>query len=390
MANFLTRHFNFLSNRIVDAEFEAAFDSLSDRVAFKNLALHIATTYISNAIAGCEIKVYDKGEEVKNDLYYRLNVSPNPNQTGTELVDYIVQRMCYDGSALAVPYRSKYIYAAESFSPDRVPMKEHLFKGIVIDGQAIKREYKASDVFHFKLNDRNVKSFVDSLYTDYGKLIGAAIDGFRATRGRKYKLVLDNVRVGDDKFAKEYNDVVKEQLDAFMNSPNAIYPQFKGYDLQEMKHETAGDASDIIAMRKEIFDCAAQAFKIPNSMMYGNMTNTGEVVNQFLTFAVDPIASVLNDEFTRKSYTYGEWLGDSKVVVDTKRINHVDIFNVANGIDKLISSGAFSIDMVLANLGYQPLNTEFSKAHFITKNYSLAEDAMNRLNEGGENDNGKQ
>jgi hypothetical protein len=40
---------------------------------------------------------------------------------------------------------------------------------------------------------------------------------------------------------------------------------------------------------------------------------------------------------------------------------------------------------VLIALGYQPLNTEFSKAHFMTKNYELAEDAMKSLSEGGEN-----
>ena len=151
-----------------------------------------------------------------------------------------------------------------------------------------------------------------------------------------------------------------------------------------MKHETAGDSGDIIAMRKEIFDTVAQAYKIPNSMMYGNMTNTNDVVNQFLTFAVDPIASVISDELTRKSFTFQEWESGSKVQVDTKRINHVDIFNVANGIEKLIACGAFSVDMVLAELGYQPLDTEFSAAHFITKNYSRAEDAMNPLLEGGE------
>lgn len=390
MANFITRHFNFLSNPASSAEFEAAFDSLSDRVAFKKLALFIATSYIANALSKCEFKVYEGGVQVRNQLYYSLNVSPNPNQSGSEFVNYLVDRLCYEGEALVVPYRGKHLYVADSFAPDKKPMKEHVFKSVVVDGELMNRTFKASDAFHFKLNNTRVKGIIDSLYEDYGALMGAAIDGFRATRGRKYKLVLDTAKVGDEKFNKDYNDFVKGQIEAFMRAPNAVYPQFKGYDLQEMKHETAGDSSDIIAMRKEIFDTVAQAFKIPNSMMYGNMTNTNDVVNQFLTFAVDPTASMINDEFTRKSYTFAEWSSGSRVEIDTKRINHVDIFHVATGIERLISSGAFSIDMVLETLGYQPLDTEFSKAHFITKNYSLAEEAMNRLGEGGENNNGNQ
>lgn len=386
MANFLTRHFNFLSNPAATAEFEAAFDSLSDRIAFKRLAMFIATSYISNAISKCEIKVFDNGAESKGDLYYRLNVSPNPNQCGSQMVNMLVDKLCSKGEALVIPHMDKYLFVADSFhvNRDKHPLKDHLFESVVVDGHSMKKTYKASDVFYFRLNDTDVSSIINSLYEDYGKLLGAAIDGFRATRGRKYKLVLDSSKVGDKKFNDDYQGFVKDQLTEFMNNPNAIYPQFKGYDLQEMKHETAGDSGDIIAMRKEIFDTVAQAYKIPSSMMYGNMTNTNDVVNQFLTFAVDAPATLISDEMTRKSFGMSEWKAGSRVEVDTKRINHVDIFNVASGVERLISSGTFSIDMVLESLGYQPLKTEFSRAHFITKNYSLAEEALRNLSEGGE------
>lgn len=385
MANWLTRHFNFLSNPVKEAEIEAAFDSAAQRVAFKELALFIASSYISNSMSKCEFKVYENGKEVQNELYYLLNVSPNPNQSGSQMVNYAVDRLCYRGESLMIPHKGKQLYVADSFSPDKHPMKEHTFNGVVVDDQMLSRKYKASEVYYFRLNNHNVKKIIDSLYQDYGALIGSAIDGFRATRGRKYKLVLDNVKVGDKQFAEDYEKVIKKQLESFMSSPNAIYPQYRGYDLQEMKHETAGDSGDIIAMRKEIFDTVAQAFKIPNSMMYGNMTNANDVVNQFLTFAVDPIAVMFSDELTRKSFTYAEWRSGSKVVVDTKRINHVDIFNVATGIEKLVGSGALCIDDILIALGYPPLKTEFSTAHFVTKNFSRAEDALNPLSgEGGE------
>lgn len=381
MANFLTRHFNFLSNPIKNAEIEAAFGSLSKNIAFKRLALYIAKSYVSNALSKCEIKVFEKGEEVKNELYYRLNVSPNPNQSGSQFVNYLVDRLCSDAESLMLPYKEKHLYVADGFSIDRQPLKDHLFKNVVVEGQEMKKTYKASDVFYFRLNSESVNGIIDSLYKDYGELLAAAISGFKATRGRKYKLVLEQTKVGDEKFNEDYENVIKGQLKAFMENSNAIYPQFKGYDLQEMKHEQSGDSGDIIAMRKEVFDIVAQAYKIPISMMYGNMTNTGEIVTQFLTFAVDPIASMISDELTRKAFTFGEWQSGSYVQVDTKRINHVDIFAVANGVEKLVSSGLFSIDMVLENLGYQALNTEFSKAHFITKNYSLLEEAMNLLTE---------
>ena len=383
MAGFLERHFNFLSKKGATAELEAICDTFAEKAAFKKLAIYIATSYIANALSGCEIKVIRRGEEVKDFLYYRLNVSPNPNQSGAQFVNDIVTRLCLETEALVVDHKSSF-YPASSWSPDPKPLKDTVFTGIVIEDQQIAKKYKACDAYFFKLEDRKVKSLLNSLYEDYAKLLAAAIEGFKQGHGRKYKLVLGNVKVGDDKFAEAYEQVVKKQLKEFLENENAVYPQYEGYDLEEMKHEADSGSADILAMRKEVFDIVAQAYKIPISMMYGNTNNTNDVLNQFLTFAVDPIAKMMSDELTRKSFTFEEWEAGSRVIVDTKCINHVDIFNVADKIDKLISSGVFTIDAVLSALGYQPLETEFSQAHYITKNYELAEEGMNRMSKGGE------
>ena len=384
MANFLTRHFNFLSSKLKEGEIEAIFDTFADKAAFKALAIYIATSYIANALSGCEVKVIEEGEEVHNLLYYRLNVSPNPNQSGAQFQNATVTKLLREGKALVVPHKGDSLYLADSYSLDPKPMKDNVFAGISIERQQIAKRYKASDAYFFQLEDTQVSGLINSLYDDYSKLISAAIEGFRQGHGRKYKLKLDSVKVGDKDFAENYEKTVKKQLKEFLENENAVYPQYAGYDLEEMKHEADSGSADILAMRKEVFDLAAQAYKIPISMMYGNTNNTNDVLNQFLTFAVDPIAKMLSDEYTRKSFTYEEWSKGSRVVVDTKTINHVDIFNVADKVDKLISSGVFSIDAVRDALGYQPLNTDFSQAHYITKNYELAEDAMKRLSEGGE------
>lgn len=383
MGNFLTKHFNFLSSKKKLEEIEAICDTFAEKAAFKKLAIYIATSYIANALSGCEIKVIKGGEEVKDLLYYRLNVSPNPNQSGAQFMNEIVTSICLETEALVVNHKDS-LYHATAFSTDPKPLKDTVFEGIVIDDQQISKKYRASDAYFFKLEDRKVTSLVSSLYEDYAKLLAAAIEGFRQGHGRKYKLVLDNVKVGDEKFAEAYENVVKNQLKPFLENDNAVYTQYEGYSLEEMKHEADSGSADILAMRKEVFDLVAQAFKIPISMMYGNTNNTNDVLNQFLTFAVDPIAKMMSDELTRKSFTFDEWSAGARIIVDTKCINHVDIFNIADKIDKLISSGVFSIDEVLSALGYQPLNTEFSQAHYITKNYELAEEGMKRMTEGGE------
>ena len=48
---------------------------------------------------------------------------------------------------------------------------------------------------------------------------------------------------------------------------------------------------------------------------------------------------------------------------------HIDIFDIAEKIDKLIASGMYCIDELRKKLGDAELNTEESRKHFITKNY---------------------
>lgn len=388
MANFLTRHLPFLGGTSDNPEIKAAIEAFQEKVAYKALAMYIATSYIANALSKCEIQVYRNGEEVKDLLYYRLNVAPNPNQSGAQFINELVTRICTTANALVIPYKDDFFYLADSYSVDKRPLKDFVFKGISVEGQEITRpkQVKASDAFYFQLESRNVNALVAELYKDYARLMGASIESYIQNHGRKYKLKLANTKVGDKKFNDDYEKVIKNQLKTFLESENAVYPEFQGYDLEEMRHESDGGSEDILAVRKEIFDVVAQAYKIPTSMMYGNTNNTAEVIKQFLTFAVDPIAQMMSDEMTRKCFTFEEWKQGSYVSIDTKRINHVDIFDVADKVDKLISSGVFSIDSVLSALGYQPLGTEFSEAHYITKNYELADDAMNRISGGGESE----
>jgi len=120
----------------------------------------------------------------------------------------------------------------------------------------------------------------------------------------------------------------------------------------------------------------SQSYKMPVSMMYGNVTNLKEVINQFITFAVKPYASLIGEEITRTLYTEQEILDGNRVEVDISSINYKDIFDIANGIDKLISTGIANIDETRKMVNLPVLDTEFSKQYWMTKNYSKIEEAV--------------
>lgn len=383
MGSFKFNFFDYFGKKIDTAEISTVGAKTLEQAAFKELALHIAISYVANALSKCEIKTYENGKEVKGLLYYLLNVAPNPNQNASQFINQVVENIYYNKQALVLLHKDN-LYCADSFDvDDSEPLKGYKYNNITFNGQQLKKTYAPHEVFHFKLDNKDAKKLIDSLYAQYGEIIALALQTFKATNGRKYKLLLENYKAGDPAFAEVFEKVIKAQLKTFIENDNAVYPQFKGTDLQEFQTSGRADTNDIIAMRKEIFETTAQAIKIPLSMMYGNITNMNEIVKVFLSFAVDPLADMISEEFTRKRYSFEEWQNGSFVEVDTSCINYVDILEVADKAEKAIGSGLASIDEIRPRVRLNPLNTDFSKAHFITKNFDLAENMLKNLQDKG-------
>lgn len=342
-------------------------------VYFKELALYIGKSYIANTISKCEFKVYEDGKEVRNQLYYALNVNPNPNQSSSQFLNKLINTLYDKTEVLVIPNKDR-LYIADGFTVEERPLKDNVFSNITVEKSTLARSYKASEVFYFRLDEKSVNNLINGLYETYGKLFAVACKSFRKRNGAKYKLALDRGASGDKQFMEQFNGVIKAQLESFIENEDAVYPQFKGQDLTALT-VTPQNSSDVIALRKEIFEVTAQALKIPLPMMYGNITNMPEIVKVFLTFCIDPLADMLSEEITRKINTFDTWNGGKNFVrVDTSCINHVDILDVADKADKLISCGVASIDELRPVFGWQPLLTEASQKHWITKNYSDVED----------------
>ena len=368
---------------------ESVIEEKVQEIYYKELAIQTAITLIANAIAKCEIKVYEKNREVKNETYYTLNISPNKNENSSQLWHKAIEKMVYDNESIIIEVGNS-LYCASSYSVEEYPILGNLYKGVAIGNLQLNKTFKSEEVFRLKLNNAHIKKLIDGLYEQYGELMSYAAKNYKKSNGTKYKLILDQVKASDEKFQETYREVVQKQLKDFIENENAVYPQYKGYDLQDVSPSSNKDSSDFRNLRKEMFEIVAQAFQIPVSLMLGNITNMNEIVKIFLTFCIDPIADMISEEITRKiSGDYDNWIKGNYVKVDTSTINHIDILDVAEKADKLIASGTCCIDEVREIIGFDKLGTKFSQQHFITKNYDTVE---NRLigdaksnNGGGEN-----
>ena len=376
--------FDFMGKKVDLAEISPAATQAMSEVDFKELALHIGITYIANALSKCEIKTFRNGKENKGLFYYLLNVSPNPNQNASQFMHKLVEKYYTDPNGALVLQLNDRLYVADSFTiDDSRPLEQLLYENVTIGNSTLQGRFKASEVYHFKLDDECVKSYIDRMNQQYGTVMAMAIDTFRRKNGRKYKLLVENFQAGDEEEKKRLTKYLNDTLSGFLKADNGVLPEYRGRKLEEFgKPGESGSTADIIAMRKEIFDTAAQAMKIPLPMMYGNITNLNEVVKVFLSFCIDPIGDIISEEFTRKRHTFEEWKSGNYVLVDTSCINYVDILEVAEKLSQAIGSGVTNIDELRDRCNLPVLDTEFSTAHFITKNYDLANNMLKQLKEG--------
>ena len=351
---------------------------------YRELAIFTASSLISNAISRSEMRTFENGMPVKKQDYYLLNVSPNRNETSSVFWHKIINKVIREGEALVVE-ADGYLYCADSFGrASERPILGDIYESVAVGNFTFNKQFSQNDSYMFRLDNINVRVLIDGMYEQYGKILSAAAKNLKQSNGQKYKLHIDGVKAGDDEFNKEFEEYIKKQLKTYMESENAVYPEFDGYKLEAdpIYSNGTGSASDFVELKKELFASVAGVFHIPDSMMTGNITNMADIIGSFLTFGVDPYADMITEALNKRA-GLDNYLKGNYYQVDTSKIMHRDLFDVAADVSNLISSGVKCIDEVREMLGDAPLNTDWSRKHFITKNFEEIERFLSSA-EGGE------
>ena len=370
---------NFLEKDITPATNTAVnLDEQLQNIYQKELSIETAISLIASAMSEVEIKTFENHEEVKGEKYYILNVEPNVNENASKLWHKAIRKMYREGKALIVNLKGK-LYVADSYSVEEYPIRGNIYKNVRIGNLSLDKTFNSSEVILLELNNAEVKSLIDGLFQDYDELLKTAKKSYKKNAQNKYVLELDNIKAGDVTFNEQYKEFIQKQLESYVNSETAVYPQFKGYKLR--KDEDNGTnipVNDMLEIRTDMLKLVAQAFNIPVSILMGDTTNIKDMINLFLTLVIDPLADMLEEELSRKIYPgYSNFKAGNYIKVDTNNILHTDIMSVAESVDKLIACGSLNIDEVRALIGFNALNTKFSQTYWMTKNYSTADNMLN-------------
>lgn len=353
------------------------------RIALGQFSINCAISLIAGLVAKCEFRTYWNGKKIKGDEYYLWNIKPNPSQNSTQFIQEFIHKLCWNNEALIYSIGDA-IYVADSFVKTEYATRETEFTNISRNGYTLtRRKYKSSEVIYLKLNDRNIATLVSGLQDSYNNLISEACDRYVKLGGEKIIMNVSTLARESPTFEKTMKQYMEEYFKTYFDSKNAVLPLFEGYKIDRQTNsegKKTDEVSGIAAIKKESMDAAAQAFKIPPALLRGDIADVENLVDNLLTFCIDPLCCQIEEAITATRYSKEEYLSGCYLSIDTTTIKHFDIFSMAANVDKLIACGLFSVDDCLERIGEEPRRTKFSTEYSRTKNYA-SEGGDNNVNQ---------
>ena len=362
------------------AEFTFGTESYLQILAFSACVRRIAA-----AVGAVEWETYRRGKKVKAKEYWLWNYSPNPNQNRAQFFSSLVEHLFLNQQALIVETRDGNRYIADSFSVEHY-LSGDIFRGISSGGEDIPGVFRASDVLYLTLDSSgvNVKGYIAAISALTGRLLKSAASSYVRNNGKHGILEIDDNAEADVDFEETYNDLIQKQFKQYFEADNAVLPLFSGYKYTESEtNSNNGSASsntrDIRSLMDDVYEQTAMGLGLPASIATGKSL-TKEDFDNFLTSTVQPIVRMIAQEMNRKIYGAQLVGSGSYVAPNLAAVKYHDIFDIADPIDKLIGSGAFCINDILVLLGRDPIDEPWAWQHWMTKNYSPADDLVSGLN----------
>lgn len=360
--------------------------SLSDLISVEvkkmkitKMAIEKAIGMIAHAIAKSEFIVQGKNERLRNELYWNLNVRPNPNETATEFWIEVIQRLLKNSECLICIIGKKF-YIADSFQVNNSVMLNQIYSNITItaNGESLQlnNTYTSDEVIHLKAKNKKIRAYMETVMKMHDDVVSAMEAAIKVGKTPKFILkiagampVIRTLRADGteqtltvDEFKKNIKNLLESENIEILQASN-------GLEISQLKIDTNVTSEDVVKISKEIFEECAFAFDIPKTVFMGEITEKADSTNEFITYAVGWVAEIFNDAMNaalvgRESFLKGEYIW-----IDLSGFKHRDLVESANYLDKLRAIG-FSLDEIRQAIGWEPLNTPFSQERVITKNYT--------------------
>ncbi len=349
------------------------------KAQISDAAIEKANGMIAKAISKSEFVVQRNGERVKDDVYWMLNVKPNPNETATEFWIKSIKRVFEENECLIVHLNGN-LYRASKFTVDTAVTKGKKYTDVYVevadDDVPLTKTFKAEDVIHLRNTNKKIIQCLKKNLEIYNKIATGLLSSKKIGSVPKFTLDVETgtpiIRQKDENGNEKQLtiDQYKKKIKELLESENIeVLTNQSGMKVNQLPIDAKVSMEDITKISKEIYSECAYAYDIPESVFSGTITEKADSTNEFITYAVNWLVEMLNDSMTAALVGKEAFFKGEKIWIDMGKFKHVDVVESAGNLDKLRAIG-FTLDEIMELVGREPLNTNFSKERVVTKNYT--------------------
>lgn len=340
----------------------------------RDLCFQICVSIVANALSLCEFKTYSGGKESTGAEYWLWNYEPNANQNATEFIKQLVWHLYYDNEVLVFDPRKRNggdaLAVADSFTVTDYVSKLNEYTNVTCGNLSYNKTFREDDVLHLTLQNESVRKCLRKIVSSYEKVISAGMSRAEWDNGQHWKVHVSQIASQQNDFENKFTTLMKQQMKPFFKEGNTVLPEFDGYQYTRIGNEEATNSGtkEVRDMVEDIFNYTARAFLIPVVLINGNVEQTSDANERFLTYVIDPLAEQLQKEIIRKRYGFDEFRAGNYLKIDTSSIVHFDLFANAANVEKIVGSGCYTINDIRKSAGQVPINEPWAEKHYLTKN----------------------
>jgi len=352
------------------------FQETSNRVHMKKLAIDTCISFIGRTISQSEFRVKNGDTFIKDELYYKLNVRPNKNQTASTFWQTFIQKLIYDNECLIIQADNGDLLIADDFTHKEYAVYDDIFSNVVVKGFEFKSTFKQEDVIHLRYSNEKLSPLIDSLFTDYGELFGRILAAQKRKNQIRGTVDMDMIQAKTEKEQAQLQEFINKMYKAIETKDVAIVPQQKGIKYEEVSaNNLMGQSVDEInKVTNGFLDQLAMVLGIPISLLRGDMADVGLHTKNYMFFTIAPLLKKIKDEGDVKFFTQKEYLAGQ--CIEVRKPSYRDIFDLATAVDKLRASGIMNGNEIRTELGLESVDDEIMTKYFITKNYQESSEAL--------------
>lgn len=371
------------SDWLYDLEFQS---EASDRAYLKRMAVDSVLNFVGRTMSTAQFRFKEDKETVESDWDYILNVRPNKSDSAGEFWHKLFYKLIYDNEVLIILSDDNQLLIADNFVKEKYAIFDDSFSKVIVNDYEFKRTFSMSDVVYLEYNNEELNKITDGLFKDYGELFGRIIEIAMRNNQIRASVSVDTsgtFNEEDKSRTERLQKFIDKLYKTFKTASVALVPKMKGFDYEEYTNKTGvsnQSLEELTKMKKSLIDDVSRAIGVPSALVHGEMADLESNMKSFRRLCIQPLVKKLQDELNAKLLTKAEYINGRRIQI--VGVQAPDIFEMANAIDKIVSSGVFSPNDVLEDLGRERVDDPLMDKHYITKNYATYEQLK-----GGENEN---